>query len=99
MEFKKVVEYGSVEYWNNRSHVTILMRDNYVNAHDMKYPCHFYTRNAGYKFAGSAAIWTDEVWGYQIFWPDGTITGKYWAKKDTALEYWNTILTRDGNKE
>jgi hypothetical protein len=90
MEHKYTVEYGSKDFENNQSVFTILEESQFTNSCGIKFDVIFYHRSAGYKLAGSAAIWTDEVWGYQ-YQMDNSTHGRYWKDKETAKDYFDKL--------
>jgi len=87
----QIAEYGTKEFNDNQSIYTVLDRGLYTNPHGLKYPAELYHRTKGYKIAGSCATWTEEVWGYKIFWNDGTNGGKYSPIKNDILMLWENV--------
>jgi hypothetical protein len=87
----QIAEYGTIEFENNKSIYTVLERGVYVNPHGIKNPCELYHRTAGYKIAGSCAIWVKEMWGYKMIYSDGTNGGKMFLDKNEALTAWSNL--------
>lgn len=77
MKMPYTAEYGSKLFEDHKSIYEELDRGTYVNPHGISFPVVLYHRTAGYKIAGAAAIWTEEVWGYSIQYQDGTTGGKF----------------------
>ncbi len=90
-ESGQIAEYGTDEYKNNKSEFTSLEIGIYVNPHNISFKCELYHRTEGYKLAGACAIWSKEIWGYKIFYHDGTNGGKMFLSKDEALENWKRV--------
>lgn len=91
---KYTVEYNSEEFKNNQSVLTVLDIGDIINSHGIKFSSEFYYRTAGYKLAGSCAVWTDEVYGYRYFL-DGSQHGRYSKNKTEILEYWKKLVKKD----
>jgi hypothetical protein len=77
----QIAEYGSDEFKNNQSVLTVIESKDYVNDYKLARHVEFYTRTEGYKDAGSCATWTAEVWGFRFF-IDGCSYGKFSTDKD-----------------
>jgi hypothetical protein len=88
----QIAEYGTKEFNDNQSIYSVIERGLYINPYGMKFPTEFYHRTEGYKIAGSCAIWTSEVWGYKIFWNDGSTTGRFYHNEEIAIEVWNKLV-------
>ena len=84
----QVAEYGSKEFSENQSIYSVLEKSEYNDPQGLQYPCEFYHRTDGYKPAGSCAIWSDECWGYQIYFDYGTTGGKYSSNKEDMILAW-----------
>lgn len=87
----QIAEYGSEEFKNNQSVYTVLEDGVNVNSHGIERKATLYHRSAGYKAAGSCAIWTNEVYGYSIFYDDGTTGGKFSSDADYISEAWTKV--------
>lgn len=83
MEHKngQIAEYGSEEFKNNQSVLTVIESKDYINDYGLNRHVEFYTRSEGYKDSGSCATWTAEVWGYRFF-IDGCSYGKFGIDKE-----------------
>ncbi len=87
----QIAEYGTPEHDNHRSIRTVLENATFVNPHGIQFRAEFYHKTEGYTPAGSCATWTKEVWGYRIYWNDGTSTGKFWSDEAVAQAYWESM--------
>ena len=84
----QVAEYGSQEFENHKSVLTILESAILVNPHGIRRKIELYHRTEGYKPAGSCAIWTKESYGYRFYNSDGTTGGYTGCTYDFIMGKW-----------
>lgn len=81
-EIGQIAEYGSEEFENNQSVLTILETKTVKTfPHGIIRTFEFYHRSEGYKMSGSCATWTREVWGWRFF-SEGSSFGEFGSDKD-----------------
>ncbi|MDD4308671.1 MAG: hypothetical protein PHU53_07705 [Thermoplasmata archaeon] len=94
-EHPYTAEYGSKEYKEFESHDTVLDNTIYVNPSGMEFNANFYHRSEGYTIAGSCGRWTNEIWGYRIYYKDGTTGGRMFNTYDDAFEAWQNLSKKE----
>jgi hypothetical protein len=87
----QIAEYATPEFNENRAIYDVLEQGIYTNPHGLKFECELYHRSEGYKPAGSCAIYGFEVWGYKIFWNDGTTGGKFSSNENDIRIAWENV--------
>ena len=98
MEHKngQVAEYGTDEVNNHRSERTVLETGTTTSVHGIQRRMELYHVTAGYKPAGSCAIWTSDSFGVRIYYSDGTTGGICGRSEQDAREYFARMLQPTG---
>jgi hypothetical protein len=89
----QIAEYGTDEFKNNQSIRTVLKIGKYINPHNISFKIELYHRTQGYKPAGSCAIWGNELWGYTLYYDDGTTGGRNTSNKEEIFKRYDELTT------
>lgn len=90
MAFKngQIAEYGSKEFNENRAVYTILDKGIIKSGCGVEFQAELYHRTQGFCIAGSCGVYHNEVWGYRLYFNDGTTGGNMYSSEAEALKAW-----------